>query len=382
MRPVLALAVVELRRFLADRFNLFFVFVLPLALVLVLGLQSTDPPSTRVSVTGAGVVAADDQLLTSLTERLEATGLEVTELDDLEQVEDAVGAGRAEAGVVLTSVDPLAVEVLDAGEPSPQADLLVRAALTDLTAAEHRVSSLTGAGLPEAQVRAALADAPAGQAQVVVAGESTPLQEEFAGLDRFALGAGGQLLLFVFLNTLTAASAMIQARRNGVLRRTMAAPLTSLQAVTGLTLGRFVIAVFQGAYIMGASSLLFGVDWGNLAVAILVLAVFALIAAGTALIIGVVMDAEGPASGVAVGAGMILAALGGCMVPLEFFPDTLRTVAHLTPHAWAYDALAEVQRRGGGVVDILPELAVLAAMAAALLAAGALLLRRTLQRAL
>ncbi len=55
MRPVLALAVVELRRFLADRFNLFFVFVLPLALVLVLGLQSTTSPSTRVSVTGAGV---------------------------------------------------------------------------------------------------------------------------------------------------------------------------------------------------------------------------------------------------------------------------------------------------------------------------------------
>ena len=107
-----------------------------------------------------------------------------------------------------------------------------------------------------------------------------------------------------------------------------------------------------------------------------------LIAAGTALVIGVVMDAEGPASGVAVGAGMILAALGGCMVPLEFFPDTLRTVAHLTPHAWAYQALAEVQRRGGGVGDILPELAVLVAMAVALLAVGALLLRRTLQRAL
>ena len=40
MRPVLALVELELKRFLADRFNLFFVFVLPLVLVGVLGLQS------------------------------------------------------------------------------------------------------------------------------------------------------------------------------------------------------------------------------------------------------------------------------------------------------------------------------------------------------
>lgn len=166
------------------------------------------------------------------------------------------------------------------------------------------------------------------------------------------------------------------------MRRVMGAPVTSAQTVTGLALGRFVIALFQGVYIIGASSLLFGVDWGDLGAVVVVLAVFGLISAGLALLIGVVLDAEGPASGIAVGAGLILAALGGCMVPLEFFPDTMRTVANVTPHAWAYQALAEIQRRDGGVLDVLPELGVLAAMALAVLAVGTFALRRSLQRAI
>ena len=62
--------------------------------------------------------------------------------------------------------------------------------------------------------------------------------------------------------------------------------------------------------------------------------------------------------------------------------DTLRTVAHATPHAWAAQALAEVQRHGAGLVDILPELGVLLGFAAVLLLVGAWTLRRSLARAI
>ena len=54
-----------------------------------------------------------------------------------------------------------------------------------------------------------------------------------------------------------------------------------------------------------------------------------------------------------------LAAIGGCMVPLEIFPDTLRQVANLTPHAWGNMASAEIVRRDGTLVDVLPQLGVL-----------------------
>jgi ABC-2 type transport system permease protein len=70
------------------------------------------------------------------------------------------------------------------------------------------------------------------------------------------------------------------------------------------------------------------------------------------------------------------------MLPLEFFPGGLRLVADLTPHAWAYEAFAEIQRRGGTLTDVLPQLAVLAAMGVLLAVLGAWSLRRSLARAM
>lgn len=66
------------------------------------------------------------------------------------------------------------------------------------------------------------------------------------------------------------------------------------------------------------------------------------------------------------------------MVPLEIFPPVMERIAHVTPHAWALDALGEVIGRGGGVADVLPELGVLAAYGAVLLTAATSLFRRTI----
>ena len=75
-----------------------------------------------------------------------------------------------------------------------------------------------------------------------------------------------------------------------------------------------------------------------------------------------------------------LAALGGAMYPLELFPDTMRTISRFTPHAWAYEALADIQRRGAGLADVLPELGVLAAIGVLLVVLGGWSLRRSLAR--
>jgi len=64
----------------------------------------------------------------------------------------------------------------------------------------------------------------------------------------------------------------------------------------------------------------------------------------------------------------------------EFFPDTMRAIADVTPHAWGYQAFADIQRRNGTLADIAPQLAVLGAMAAGVLVLGAWSLRRPLAR--
>lgn len=376
MRAVLALAALELRRFLADRINLFFVLVLPLILVAVLGLQSGQGPVARVALGGDGPVAEE------VATQLEAMGMEVDRQPGRAGAVRTVGDGAADLGVVVTSADPWELELLSVGEGNPGVELMVRAAVDEAALDAARVDALIRAGVDPDQAPQA-ADGPPDREPVEVRVDSdTPLAEEFAGAGRFEVGASAQLLLFVFLNTLGASAAMIQARRSGAVRRGLAAPVTATQTVTGLALGRLVIALFQAAWIIGMSSLLFGVRWGSWPSVLVVVTLFGLVASGLAMVVGVVMDGEGPASGISVGAGLVLAALGGCMVPLELFTDSLRRVAMFTPHAWGYQALADIQRRDAGVLDVLPELAVLAGMAAVVLAAGALLLRRSLARAM
>ena len=119
----------------------------------------------------------------------------------------------------------------------------------------------------------------------------------------------------------------------------MSAPVSSGQVVAGQALGRFAIAFVQGGFIMVGTALLFGVDWGNLWLSGLVLVLFCAVSAAAAMMVGSVMDNDTAAAGVGVGGGLVLAGLGGCMVPPEFFPETLAAISFATPHRWAYDAL-------------------------------------------
>ncbi|HHU10704.1 MAG TPA: ABC transporter permease [Intrasporangiaceae bacterium] len=387
MSSVLAVCGVELRRFLADRSNIFFVFIFPLALVFFVGSQfGGGGPGGSVVVVGS-----DSPLRTALVSQLDRLALEVKTADG-DEMRELVARGGADVGVVIP---PEAVTALDSGgEPvleiiagsqsnAPAIAQVVRNAGSAATLRVGQERALAQAGASEADIGAALdrADAQVDAARVTVE-DTSGLAQQFRGLGQFDLGAAGQLLLFTFLTTLAGAVTVIQARRQGVVKRIMSAPVTSGQALVGLALGRLVIALFQGGYIILATWLLFRVNWGDpLAVGVLLL-LFGLVAAGLSMILGVLADNEGLATGLSVGGGLVLGALGGSMVPLEIFPETMRKLAHLTPHAWGYDAMAEIQRHGGGVLDVLPQLGVLAAMAAVALALGAWLLRRSLARAM
>lgn len=387
MRAALAITRVELSRFVKDKGNIFFVFIFPLLLVFVLGSQFGGSASTgRVTITGP-----DSELRTAVAEQLEAGDVTVQyagEQDMLEQV----ARGRTDVGLVVDQAASTAysegstvtLEMIPGSSSTTiAAQQSVRVAVDNLDLRQLQLAALEGAGVAPEEAGPALDTAATEVSEPTLAVRNVDqLSQQFQGLGQFDLGASSQLLLFTFLTSLAGSSTLINARRQGVMARTLAAPVSTMQAIAGQALGRWVIAFFQGAYIMLATWLMFGVDWGNIGLSLLILGVFALVAAGAAMILGSILDNEGAAVGAGVGLGLVLAAIGGGMAPLEIFSSTMRQVAHITPHAWGYDAFAEVQRRGGTLVDILPQLGVLAAMAAVALLLGAWLLRRSLARSL
>lgn len=385
MKKVLVIGANNVRRMLRDRTNLFFVFLLPTLIILVIGSVFGGGFTPRV-----GVVSVDSgQLGEALVADIAAEeALEVTTYRQRQSVLDALQRDDLEAGVIvppgydgtLRSGQGAAVEYLavpDGGGFDIQS--LVEAKLAAQAAevgAAHFAAGVGetdfGAGLAAAATAAALVP------QVVVATVGAGGESLETALGQFDLGAAQQLVLFVFITSLTASTSLIQSRRLGVSRRELSTPTASSTVILGETTGRFLVAMLQGIFIVVVAALLFGVRWGPWPAALALVVAFALVGTGAGMLMGSLFSNDSQAGGVAVFLALGLGALGGCMVPLEVFSDTMRRVAHLTPHAWALDGFSETIRRGGGLEAITTELAVLVAFAAVLLAVAVAAFRRSL----
>ena len=381
----LTIAGTNLRRLFRQRANIFFVIIFPMLLILLLGATFGNEATPKIGVVDRDAGLLGGQLFSALEA---ADDLDAKRYATEGDLVDAVERGKIQAGLVIppdydaTLRSGEGAVVRYYGRPESLAtqlqatvnaavanqSMVVRAARFALS--EGAISMVRGLELATS-VAAAV---PSVEVRTTSAGET--LFVEDAGT--FDVGASTQLLLFIFITSLSGAVALIETRRLGVSRRMLSTPTPTGTIVLGEMLGRFGVALLQGLIIVLGSALIFGVNWGDPLGAALVIIVFCLVGAGAGILLGSTLKNDQQASSVALLLGLGLAALGGSMAPLEVFPDTMRTIAHLTPHAWGNDAFAELVRRDGGVADILPELGVLAAFALVLLSLATWRLRRVI----
>ena len=373
MKPI-SIARANVRRMIRERSNIFFVFIFPIAIILLIGVQfggGVDP--------ALGIYVADDgQIANSVAAALEADEeLAITPFESEDALVEAVERGNVQGGVVLPSgMDAAASEgvVIEIGYVTTpdgagaQLQAFVGSIVAEVmmpVGAAQFAASETGETFETAfAVSNGLAGGVTGPVvEVSAVGEAIfP-----ASLGRFDLGAASQLVLFVFLTALTSSAALILTRQLGISSRMLSTPTPVGSIVVGESLGRFGVGLLQGLYIMGLTLIIFSVDWGNPLGAMLILVALSAVGAGAGMLLGATFSNDQQASAVSPMIGIGLAALGGCMFPLELFSPTMQTVAHVTPHAWALDGFAELVRRGGGPLDILLELGVLTLFAIVLL---------------
>lgn len=374
---ILAIARANLTRFLRDRSNYFFAFLLPIGLILVLGL--TFGGSGGASI---GVVAGDDALSQRFVSSLEARpGVAVRRVDDADVLRERVERGGLTAGVVVPGDLAERLEAGDGAEltffasasgAGAQLEFVVRTAMSDVSERVRAASYLAGRSSISLDEALARVDAAA------ATGPTVGVMREWVGesmfgdtIQTFDVGAGSQLVVFVFLTGLTSAAALFQSRKFGVSRRMLATPTSALTVVLGEALGRFTVSLFQGLYIIVVTWLAFGVDWGDPVAAGALLVVFSAVAGGAAMLLGSVFNSDQQVGGVSIMLGLGLALLGGAMVPLELFGPTMRRIALFVPHSWAVDGYAVLMRHDGGLVDVLPQLGMLVLFAVVLFALAA-----------
>ena len=381
----LAIAGTDLRRLFRFRLNVFFLFVLPMLIILLLGSAFGGSDRARIGVVGG----SGGPLARSLSGALDAQpSVRVQRFGSEGSLRNGVAHGTVEAGLVIPAgYDAAArsgrpVQLSYFARPDSIAQQL-RAAIESAVSGQ---SGLLGAaalvhrerGTPFAP---ALARATAAAAAVPAVGVRLTAPDGTAyvtTLGRYSNGASTQLLLFIFLTSLTGSARLIETRRLGVARRMLSTPTSVGTILAGQTLGRLAVALLQALIIVVGSALFFGVHWGDPPATAAVVLAFCLVGAGAGMLIGSVFSNEEQAGPVAILLGLGLAALGGSMVPLEVFPPTVRMVAHLTPHAWGNDAFSMLLKHGGGLGAVLGDVGVLLAFAAVLIALGTWRLRRAL----
>lgn len=385
MRQALSIAAVNAKRLGRDRIGLFFLFVFPIILILLLGVTFGSGFTPRLGVVSVNSGELGAELVTSLGQE---DDIEIERFADEDSLTGAVERGEVDAGVTIPEGYD---EQLRSGEEA-MIQFLARPGAIG-TGIRTRVDSLVveqGARVRAALFAAERGDGDFGEATNIateLADESPTVavvvqsegEDTFEGLGQFDLGASSQLVLFMFVNSLAATVALIQSRRLGVSRRMLSTPITSRTIVVGETLGRFAVAMIQGVFIILAASFLFGVKWGDPLGASVLLTAFALVSTGAAVLFGAILSNEQQA-GALTPLSLGLAALGGCMVPLEVFSPTMQTIAHITPHAWAVEGFTKLIRTDAGLPDIALQIAVLIGFAVVLLGLASWRLHRSITR--
>lgn len=365
----LAIVSANLRRLSRNPRNLVVSGLGPLLLIFLLGSAFGSSASTHVDVLAPRTWYAN-QLLQALAHQ---QGLSVQRVESERAMRSAIEYGDTEAGVVVPAdYDHVLrsgqyVHVRYYAQRGVNGQLISQIVQSGIAEESNEVVAARlfkreRGGTFDADFAHALAFAP--KLAMVVVHTVEPNGRRFPkALTRFTISAANELLLFVFITSLTSAAALVETRRLGVARRMIASPTSVRSVIIGEALGRFAVACIQALLIVSLSWLLFGVEWGNGPAVAAVMIAFCLVAAGFAMMIGAMLETEQQALAAAVLLGLSLAALGGSMVPLMFFTPLLNDLAHLTPHGWGNEALAALQRDGGDLLGVLPQIGALVGFA-------------------
>ncbi|MBK5221683.1 MAG: ABC transporter permease [Acidimicrobiia bacterium] len=383
---VWAVGAMNSRRFLRERSNLFFAFVFPLALILIIGLQFGGDAAPRLGVVDPGgdiagivseqlaaaqlditIVRSDDA--GSLVERVESTDLDAAIVFPPD-LDDTIARGD-EATIGFTTANTTAGQQL-----ATLVDDILARALAVPTVEQLAVER----GADPAQAAAAAARLEPTLARIEVATVTTGDRLFPSDIEGYDVAAPSTLVLFVFVNGLAGSYALIQSRQLGISSRMMSTPTSVRSIIFGEALGRLSIGLIQGGYILLATLVVFGVNWGDPLGATIILVMVAAVSAGASMCFGVLFSNPEQASGIGVVVALGFGALGGAMMPIELFSDTLETIARFTPHFWAIDAFAELVRHDASITDIGTQLGVLGLFAVGFLLFAAWRMRIVLTR--
>ena len=377
-----AIARVNIRRLLGDRRLLVVATILPVVLILVTGLL-TGGTKVPIGVVNRGSGPVDARLMDLLAH---ADGVKVRVEPDSGALDDDVLRSRVVAGIEVPedfgSTQPLTVTFVGESDQAQavQAHTAVVAVLDILVAEEQAARAQAARAQAATKANPSVLEARTldRAAQISTTALDRVKADARPPLSPFSYVGPADLVLFGGILVLVMASGLVESRRLGLLRRMLAAPVRPTALIAGQMAGLMVAAVGQSAGLLLIGSVLFGVRWGDPAGVALVVICFSLALASGSTLLGTLATSQEQAVAVAVILAIAGGMLGGCLWPLSVVGPLMAAAGHVTPQAWAMDALVAMVYDHTGIVGVLPDAAALLGFAVVLGILAAWRLRRTL----
>jgi linearmycin/streptolysin S transport system permease protein len=181
-------------------------------------------------------------------------------------------------------------------------------------------------------------------------------------------------LMFLMYTVSHGARSLLVERMAGTLARLLVTPTTPAQILGGKILGIFLTGAAQVGILIAATTLLFGVHWGDpLGVAALVLA-SAAGATGWGLLLATLVKTPAQAGSMGSALMLIFAILGGGLGFSFPLPAWAQPIAHLTPNRWGIDGFIALGG-SGTLARVIPHIVVLVLMGTVLFTVAVLLFR-------
>ncbi|HLO13368.1 MAG TPA: ABC transporter permease [Anaerolineales bacterium] len=193
--------------------------------------------------------------------------------------------------------------------------------------------------------------------------------------DILAYMAPGMALLFLMYTVSHGGRSILAERSQGTLPRMLVSPTSTSQVLGGKVLGIFFTGVAQVAILILASSVIFGVKWGDtLGLVVLILAaVFG--ATGWGMLVTALARTPAQISSAGSALMLIFGILGGSFINLDQMPAYVRTLSKITPNAWGLDGFTTLAL-GGTLPNLAQPITALLIMGAVLFAIAVVMFNR------
>jgi ABC-2 type transport system permease protein len=413
MRKLFLIGLKDLKLIFRDRAALIFMLLAPFLLTIGMGFVTGRFSGSAGGLSDIPVIVVNldnDQLGNALADLFSSDELaelmEPASASDPEAARRSIDGDEAAAAVIIPegfthSIIPAEGTVFDAGyvqpdpvkievyaNPSRPTSAGVIQAIVDeflSRVEEGRTSGMTSivqlrqSGLlapqnAEEEARALFQDVDQAE-DTAIRLQTNQAGAEAVEFDILAFMAPGMALMFLMYTVSYGGRSILAERAQGTLPRLLVSPTSTVQVLGGKVLGIFFTGVAQVGILILASSVFFGVQWGDaLGLVVLILAaVFG--ATGWGMLITAL--ARSPAQVGSLGSAIMLifGILGGSFIELEQMPSLVRTVSKITPNAWGLDGFTTLAL-GGTLSNLMEPILALLLMGAVLFGVAVVLFSR------